>query len=573
MELTRTPDIETPPFRFVPAEMPLDAPAELEPFVQELLARPLATAADLRAWIVDWGELGSRVDAEWARRLTAMNRDTKSAALRDRLLKFQRGIMPAWQKHDDALTRRYLASPLRKELGAEFAVFDRDRRQAAEIFREENATLLAEAEGLAARFQEIQGSITVPFGGRELTKEQCAAELQATDRKVREAAYRALGKRMLAERDAIDDVYDELIALRHRIATNAGFDSYVDFRFAELCRFDYTPADCAAYHRAVEKVVVPAVRDLRALRRKRLGLEALRPYDLEVSLFGNEPRTLFTDQAGFVGLVRRVFEAVDPVFASDFDILVRNDLLDLMSRPGKSPGGYNCAVEDMRLPFIFYNAVGRRGDVRVMLHEGGHAFHTLATRNVDILPYRSSPTEFGEVASMSMELFGLERLQGILDEQEFREYVFGQLDRTLGTFTLVALIDAFQAWIYAHPDHTREERRAKWVELSGRFGPDVDWAGLDEIRDNGWQRIPHLFSHPLYFIEYGIAEIGALQMWKREKENHAAAVAGYRRALALGGSRPLPELFQAAGIRFAMDERILGELIPDVHAQARAMLG
>jgi oligoendopeptidase F len=572
MELTQTPDVEVPPRRFIPAEFDPSDLTALGGQVRALLERPLANADNLRRWIVDWGELASCVAAQYTRRMTAMNRDTRDAALRERYLSYQKEVVPAWERHDDRLNRRYLACLHRDALGEEFEVFDRAKAKEAEIFREENTELSAQVQALGTRFLEIQGGITVEFRGKTLTKEQCGAYLQDTDRATREEAYLALTRRVHQERDRLDDVYDEQIRLRRQIARNAGFDGYTEYRFAELGRFDYTPDDCVAYHDAVAAIVVPALSELCTERIRRLGIDTLRPYDREVSLFGHQPAKLFEDQDGYVALIDKTLRAVDPAFSTDLDILVRNGLLDLMSRPGKAPGGYNAAVEDIRLPFIFYNAVGRRADVRTMLHEGGHAFHTLATRELDVFDYRSAPTEFCEVASMSMELFGFERLDGILDPEEFRDFTYGQFEGILMTLAAVAMIDAFQMWIYAHPDHSREERRDQWIALTERFVPGVDWTGLEEYQGCGWQRVPHLFCVPLYFIEYGIAQLGALQLWRKEMQDHDAAIAGYRRALALGGSRPLPELFDAAGIRFAMDEAILRELVPEVMAKLRGLL-
>ncbi|MHC4548259.1 MAG: M3 family oligoendopeptidase [Planctomycetota bacterium] len=573
MELTKTPDVAVPPYRFVPSDFDPADLAALEGLVASLVDRPLPSPGDLRRWIVDWGELSACVGGEYTRRMTAMNRDTRSPERRERFLAFQTEVMPAWERHEDKLNHRYLESPHRADVGEEFAVFDREKAKAAEIYREKNTELSAQVEALGARFQEIQGGMTVEFGGETLTMEQCGAKLQETDRKTRREAYLAVGRRLLEERDRLDEIFDEQIRLRHAMARNAGFDDFSDLRHAEMNRFDYTPADCAVYRDAVEKVVVPALRELRAGRRRRLGVETLRPYDMEVSLFGCEPKRLFDDQEGYVALVAKVFQAVDPAFARAFDVLVRNELLDLMSRPGKAPGGYNAPLDDIRLPFIFYNAVGRRGDLRTMLHEGGHAFHTLAARDLDIQPYRAAPMEFCEVASMSMELFGFERLDGVLGPEEYREFARTQFEGIISVLAHVALVDAFQAWLYAHPDHDREARRAQWLALTERFVPGIDHTGLEEFRANSWQRIPHVFLMPLYFIEYGIAEIGALQMWRRERHDHDGAVAGYRRALALGGSRPLPELFAAAGIRFAMDEEVLRELVPEVMEKLREVLG
>jgi oligoendopeptidase F len=283
-----------------------------------------------------------------------------------------------------------------------------------------------------------------------------------------------------------------------------------------------------------------------------------------VSLFGTAPRRVFEDQDGFVTLTRKLFAAVDPIFDAEFDVLVRNGMLDLMSRPGKAPGGYNAMVEDIRIPFIFYNAVGRRGDLRVLLHEGGHAFHSLAAREIPVLDYRHAPTEFCEVASMSMELLGLERLEQVLGAEEAREIAYPHISGMISGLVSIARIDAFQHWMYTHPDHSAKQRADTWLELSDRFSLGFDQSGVEQYRPNGWQRVMHFFTHPLYYIEYGIATLGAWQLWRLERQDHDKAVSGYRKALSLGGSRHLPELFEAANIRFAMDQAIFEDLMPFV---------
>ena len=573
MQLTRTPDVDVPPFEFVPAEFdPTDLDA-LAGLVSSLVERPIESPDELRKFVYDWGEVSSKIWADWARHMTAMNRDTRDEGLKEANLAYQKSVMPAWMTHEDKLNHRYLDSPHRAGLGDEFAVFDRQKATAAEIFRQENTQLIAKDKELGAKFDEIQGAVLVEFRGEKLTVQQCCAHFRDTDRATRQEAYLALFARMAQDRDQLDDVLDEQISVRRKVGANAGFDSFRDFRFAEMYRFDYTPQDCEGFHAAVEKIVVPVADKLMEDRRRRLGLETLRPWDLEANLFGGEPRKIFEDQEQYIALTSKLFDAVDPVFAADFDILVRNGLLDLMSRPGKAPGGYNCPVEDIRLPFIFWNAVGRPTDLRVLLHEGGHAFHTLAVRDIPVSEYRQAPTEFCEVASMSMELFALERLGEVFDEGEVRELAYDHLVKALLGLMSIARTDAFQHWMYANPDHTREERRSRWTDLSIRYQTGVDWSGYEEIRANSWQMIPHLFGAPLYYIEYGIAQLGAFQLWLHEREDHAAAVGAYRRALALGGSRPLPELFETAGIRFAMDEAILAELVPQVMERISAYAG
>jgi oligoendopeptidase F len=503
--------------------------------------------------------------------MTAMNRDTGSKELRERHLSYHSDVMPLWKTLEDKLNRRFLESEFRSAVVDEFAVFSRNKAKTAEIFREENTELEAEVSRLSTAWQELMGAMTIEFDGEQLTVQECGAKLQERDREVRERAYLAIVRRRAEDRDRIDEIFDEIVALRHRMARNAGFDNFRDFRFAQMHRFDYTPADCEGFHAAAESVTIPVVRELRQSRRVRLGLETIRPYDVDVSLFDRDPEQLFEDQEGYVDLVRRLFAAIDPVFREDFEILVRNGLLDLMSRPGKAPGGYNCPVEDIRLPFIFFNAVGYARDLGVLLHEGGHAFHTLSCREIPVLDYRHAPAEFAEVASMSMELFGLERMAGLFGEEKAREMAYGHLEMALQVFANVAKVDAFQHWLYTDPGHGRDERRAKWSELTERYTPELDWSGLEEFRGDGWQRLPHLFTHPLYFIEYGIAQLGALQMWQLEREDHGRAVTAYRRALALGGSRPLPELFEAAEIQFGLGEEVFRKVVPDLTEKLRAL--
>lgn len=571
MELTYAPDVPVPARRFVPGKfdfLDLDAYAAL---VQSLIDRPVGSADELRDWVHDWSELTSAVTAAFSRVRTAADRDTRDEEYRARLRRFQREVLPAFQRHEDALNRCFLASPYRAELGPEFAVLVRSKEAEAEIFRDENTGLIARETELNSEWREIRGAFTVEIDGEDLTGPQAGLKMQSGDRALRARVFEAMVRREEEDADRIDAIFDELVATRTRIGRNADFPDYRDFRFVQLNRFDYTPEDCEAFHAAVEKTVVPVVEELRAVRRRVLGLDELRPWDLGVDLFGRGDEKLFDDQAELVALGQTAFRAIDPGFAEQFDVLVRNDLLDLMSRPGKAPGGYQATLNDIRLPFVFMNAVGTPRNLETLLHEGGHAFHTLACRDEPVIEYRHPPMEFAEVASMTMELFAFDRLGEVVGKRRAREIAYAKLARLVGGFTVVALVDAFQHWIYTHPEHTRAERVAKWIELQRRFRPPIDWGELEEFRGGGWRQIPHLFNSAFYYIEYGIAQLGALQLWRMEREDHDRAVAAYRRALALGGSRPVPELFRAADIRFAMDEAIFRDLIPWVADQLRAL--
>ena len=538
MQLTRKPDTGTPELNFIPADFD---PADLDSLrerVDTLLDRSVETAEELESFLRDWSELTSTVEAENARRYIAKTCDTVDETIKDSFLSYQREVVPLYSELNDSLDRKYLASPGRTGLPDRYELFDRRRKTRAELFRKENTSLETKDTELYSKYMEIQGAITVEIDGETLTAQQCSALLEKPDRELRERAFRKLAERRLQDRESIEELFDQQLATRHQIALNAGYDNYRDYRFQELCRFDYGPEDCAAFHTAVEEIVVPAVGELTRKRLGKLGIDSLRPWDRVVSPFGRPPSAPFETEREYIEKTQALFRAVDPIFEKEFDILDRNGLLDLMSRPGKAPGGYMYSIEDMRLPFIFFNA---------------------------------APMEFCEVASMSMELFGLERIDEIYDPEDSREHKYLQFESIVDLFGWVATIDAFQHWLYTHPGHSRQERRDEWVELASRFSPHIDWSGMEDHFAYLWHRQGHLFSQPFYYIEYAIAQIGALQAWLCESRDHAGTVRKYQEALALGGSRNLPDLFETAGLRFAMGSDILNEIIPAVMERIQAL--
>jgi len=564
MQLTRKPDVGTPQRNFIPADFNPADTESLRESVDLLLARAVDTPDELEDFLRDWSELTGVVEAEKARRYIAKTCDTVDETIRDRFLSYEREVVPLYSQLNDSLDRKYLASPARDSLPARYGIFDRKLKTKAELFREENIPLETEETELYTKYMEIQGAITVELDGETLTAQQCSALLEKPDRELRERAFRKLAVRRLQDSDKIEELFDQMLAIRHQVALNAGFDNYRDYRFQQLCRFAYGPAQCADFHSAVEEIIVPAVADLTRRRIEKLGIDSLRPWDRVVSPFGRPPCTPFATEKEYIEKTQTLFRAVDPVFEKEFDILDRNGLLDLMSRPGKAPGGYMYSIEDMRLPFIFFNAVGTHSDIQTLLHEGGHAFHTIATRGEPLGDYRSAPMEFCEVASMSMELFGLERIDTIYDSQDAREAKYLQFESIVDLFGWVATIDAFQHWLYTHPGHSRDERREKWIDLASRFAPHIDWGDMDDYFAYLWHRQGHLFHAPFYYIEYAIAQIGALQAWLLEREDHDGMVRAYQAALALGGSQGLPDLFETAGLHFAMGRDILNEIIPAV---------
>ena len=403
--------------------------------------------------------------------------------------------------------------------------------------------------------------MTVEFQGQERTLAQLAPFLEQTDRAVRQEAWELAANRRLVDRDLLDDLFDKMKALRVEVAREAGFDDYVAYAFRNRERFDYTPADSIRFHEAVEKAVVPLARAIQKEQRKNLGVPSLRPWDLSVDSLGRPPLKPFDDVARLAEGAEAIFREVDPELGAQFGYLREHGLLDLANRKGKAPGGYQTTYEADRLPFIFMNAVGVDSDVRTLLHEGGHAFHTLASRAEPLAAYRESPLEFCEVASMSMELLGAKGADPFYDKPQAERSYRKLLEGIVTILPWIATVDAFQHWLYTHPDHSRDDRRTAWRGLIERFGGEVDWSGYEDARDHSWHRQLHIFLYPFYYIEYGVAQLGALQIWKRSLTDRPGAVSSYRSALALGGSKPLPQLFEAAGARFGFDEELIAPLM------------
>jgi oligoendopeptidase F len=429
------------------------------------------------------------------------------------------------------------------------------------LFRPENVPLETEEAKLSQQYQKLIGSLTVQFQGKEQTLVQMGRYLEEPDRAVRQQAWELAATRRLQEAAQIESIFEQLLKFREKIAANAGFPDYLQYAFRALGRFDYGPQECLDFHQAIESADMPALRRLQSERRKQLGLDALRPWDLAVDPSSKPPLRPFDKVETLVADTQEIFDKLDDTLARDFRLMREMRLLDLDNRKGKAPGGYQSTLAECRLPFIFMNAVGIQRDVETLLHEAGHAFHALAMRDEDLCAYRSAPIEFCEVASMSMELLGNEFIEKFYAPGDARRARREHLEGIVEIFPWIATVDAFQHWIYSHPGHSRAERQKAWLDLMDRFAGDVDWSGYAEARANAWHRQLHIFLHPFYYVEYGIAQLGALQIWANSRRDKAQALRDYHRGLALGGSRPLPELFQAAGCRFDFTAQTVQPLV------------
>jgi oligoendopeptidase F len=561
------PKLPSPRFQYARDDLDAGSLAALRPLFEELQSRPLPDAAAAERWLLDESELQSRIGAESARRYIRMTCHTEDSQAREAYLRLEREVLPEVRVLADRLDRRSLAEPAFRELPEQrYALLLRQRRNASEIFRAENTPLQSEEAELQTAQQTLMGSIVVRFEGRDHTLQQVAPYFESQDRELRRRAWFA---GLAARRAAWPEqqrILDRLLELRTTMARNAGFPTYTPYRFRELRRFDYGPEDCLRFHDAIEATVVPAVRELDAERARRLGLAALRPWDAEVDLDGRPPLRPFTTEPELIALCADVFARVDRRFADEFAVLQDAGLLDLMSRKGKAPGGYQYSLEDVRLPFIFANAVGTHGDVQTLLHEGGHAFHSLLSRDEDLAAYREAPIEFAETASMSMELMGLEEIGARYSDADRQRARRRHLEHALRILPWIASIDAFQHFLYGDPAHDRGAREREWLRIRARFGGSFDWSGIEDALAHQWCAQGHLYTHALYYVEYGIAQVAALQIWRRYRQDPRAAVEAYRSALALGGSRPLPELFATAGVRMDLSRDLLGELVAEIRA-------
>ena len=564
---TATPAAPTA-FRFIPATLDATQWSQLEPLYQKLLDRTLKCANCLQGLILDRSELDAAAAEAEANLYIAMTCHTDDADIKARFLKFVEEVDPNLKRVGFDLDRKIVESPHASALDqARYGTLLRSLKQEVKLFRAENVPLQTEVTKLDQQYSEINGAMTVQFDGTERTLPQMARFLEETDRARREASWRVVAERRLQDVTRIDAIYDEMLQLRAKMAANAGYPNFRDFQHDRLQRFDYTPAHCAAFHEAVEKTCVPLARRMHERRAKALGLTALRPWDLKVDVKGRSPLRPFEGADQMVERTSKVYHRMDSELAQMFDSMRGGGCLDLDSRKGKAPGGYQYQRQLSRVPFIFMNAAGMHRDLTTMVHEAGHAFHSLLSKNDPILAYRGSPMEFAEVASMSQELLTLPYLEEFFSTADAERARRELLEGVISMLPWIAQIDAFQHWVYLHPGHTSAERTKAWLDLDARFGGALDWSGIEGSRAHMWQRQLHLFGMPFYYIEYGIAQLGALQLWLASKKSEKDALAAYKRALTLGGSKPLPELFAAAGLRFDFGPATVQSLMDAVGAE------
>jgi oligoendopeptidase F len=540
---------------------------DVAPYFDDLAERPLDPSS-MEGWLQAWSTLEELVTEAAAVAMIAYTIDTSDPEKEADHLRFSTEILPKMEERSVKLARRLVESGYATpELGTTLARF----RTAIEIFREANVPIFADLEELSARYQRITGSMTATWDGVERPLPQLQPFLKSNDRAVRERAFRAGTQPYMDQRDALAGLFDRMFELRQRAARNAGFANFRDYVFPAKFRFDYTPTDCERFHDAVERTVAPAVERMLEVRRARLHLDRLRPWDLSVDPYRSGPLRPFETAEEFVAKARQVFDRIDPMLGREFQTMIDEKLLDLDSRKGKAPGGYCETLHHRGRPFIFMNAVGLVDDVMTLLHEAGHAFHAFASHRQPLIWQRHPGSESAELASMSMELLAgrhLAQPSGFFTPVDHRSAWLEHLEDILLSLVHIASVDAFQTWIYTSGDGgDGAARDAAWLRIRGRFERGVDWSGLERERVARWYRQLHIFMYPFYYIEYGIAQIGALQIWRNSLKDPVAAVARYREALALGAVRGLPEMYRAAGAKLSFDVETIGPLVELVESE------
>lgn len=554
------------PRRFLPDTIDLTDTAQLAPIFDKLSANldAAASVADLEAWLRDQSEVSAALAESSSLTYIAMTCQTDDEAREKAYMHIVEVVDPWLKPRQFELMQKLIKSPWFTQLPPLYNVYRRSAETQVKLYREENVARETAIAKLTQQYQKISGSMTVQFDGQEQTLARMGRIQEEPDRTRREAAWKTVVERRLQDAEKLEDLFDQLLVLRNEIALAAGYPDFRAYTFAYYERFDYTPDDCLRFHDAVEHHIVPLVRDMQRKRKEKLGVDTLRPWDLAVDPDNNPPLHPFAASAELLEKTQKIFSDLDPRLGKYFDVLRQQELVDLDNRKGKAPGGYQSTLAEARVPFIFMNAVGVHRDVETMLHEAGHAFHALAAREQPLYAYRGAPIEFCEVASMGMELLAAPHLETFYTKADATRARRDHLEGIIKFFPWMATVDAFQHWIYTHPKHTRDERRAFWLSLMDRFGGIEDWTGFENARASVWHRQLHIFEIPFYYVEYGIAQLGALQLWQASRRDLPAALDNYLKGLSLGGSRPLPELFEASGLAFDFTDNTIAPLMRNV---------
>ncbi|WP_070119966.1 M3 family oligoendopeptidase [Bacillus marinisedimentorum] len=551
----------------------LQNPEELKKKLDELLDMPVHSAEELKAVLLKQSSFFDKVEELLTGHYIQFQRNNSDQKAKEQFEHDQETLLPILKDYEAKLDEAFYNSPYREKLDASFGLFSKSKRNAIELFRRENIPLEVEEDRLNTRYFEITGGMTVTWDGKEKTLSQMQMFLQNPDRTIRETAWKAIQQEMLSYKDDLQEIMDRLIEIRQEKARNAGLDNYRDYMFKKYERYSYTPEDCYELASAVREHVVPLKEKLDHAHREKLGVDTYRPWDTEAVLPGEQPLKPVDSTDQLVSGSIMIFKQLDPAFAHLVETMSAEGLLDLDSRKNKSPGGFCSELPLTGLSFIFMNAANTHDDVVTFLHEMGHCIHNDMKKDIELNKYRETPMESSELASMAMELFTMDYWDMFYStEEELKRAKREQLEGIIRFLPWGVTIDQFQHWMYENPDHSTDERNSKFFELAGSLSASaVNWAGYEEELRNRWLRQLHIFEVPFYYIEYVIAQLGAVQLYRLFKEDKAAALAGYRKALSLGNSVSLQEVYEAAGIRFDFTAGMVKDLMAFMQEELAAL--
>lgn len=560
---------------YLPKELTLETFEDILPYFKELQERNIDTPQAFQKWIQDGSELDAFLEENGAWRYIKMSIDTTKPELTESYTYFVSEIQPKLAPLLNELNKKMMASPFQKDLSEDpaYAIFFRSVGVQLALFREENIPIEAYLGEKSQEFGSISAAQSIEYEGKTLTMQQASVHLKNQDEGIRKQVYEKMAERRQMDIDSLNALYTDLIAKRHELAINAGFENFRDYMFQSMGRFDYTKEACFDFHEAVAQKVVPLVKEIQEMKLQKLGKSAFKPWDLDVDPDGNEPLKPFQNGEEMLEKTIEIFQRMDPYFSACLRTMKTMGHLDLDSKAGKAPGGYNYPLYEIGVPFIFMNAVGLHRDLVTMVHEGGHAIHSFLNRELTLTAFKNIPSEAAELASMSMELLSMKYWETFYsDPKALLRAKVEHLEDILKVLPWIAQIDAFQHWVYTHPTHSLTERSNEWLSLSKRFGTGLtDWTGYEALQAHSWQRQLHLFEVPFYYIEYGIAQLGAIGVWKNSLENESLAIEQYKAGLSLGYTRSLPKIYETAGVTFDFSPKRIGELMDFVDSYTKSL--
>lgn len=555
---------------FVPEDINWDNWDEVKPLLEDLQNRPIHSIEDLKSWLHDRSEMEAVVAENVGRRYIKMTVDTTDEAAAKSYEYFVTEINPKISPYEDKLNRKLNDCEFKDQLKeGGYKIYFRGVASAIEIYRDENNELAAKDAQLGQKYGAVSGKQSINYKGEEITMQKAGTYLKSTDRAVRKEVFELVADRRMEDANEMDEILTEMVNIRTQIGKNADFENYRDYKFKAMGRFDYSVKDCFDFHESIEKEIVPIVKTFTEERIQKLGYGDLKPYDTAVSLDGKPPLKPFETGEEMLNKTIELFYKIDPFCGERLEIMKKMEHLDLESKKGKAPGGYNYPLYEIGVPFIFMNSVGLQRDLVTIVHEGGHAVHSFLSRNLELTPFKSLTSEIAELASMSMELISMEHWEDIYsDPEELKRAKKEQLQGVLDVLPWVATVDAFQHWLYENPAHTVSERHEAWLRISSRFSSNlVDWSDYPNYREVTWQKQLHIFEVPFYYIEYGMAQLGAIAMWRNYKQDPKKTMEEYKAALALGYTKSIPEVYETAGIKFDFSKEYVSELATFVRGE------